>query len=146
MNPYDSPKSNTSDVPCCFGSGIVERLITGDGTEVLVFYDLSDHQLFGRKHRTRLTEQQEKLAVSSGCHPIAYQAVLWWCLVFIPIVPLGVFAVIQQRKCDDPNSDTDQYRGIRLKWDWNQIAVQYGIIVSTALFIVMIVHRLCFSA
>lgn len=146
MNPYDSPKTNTAVVPDEISPGIVERLVTGNGTEDLVFYDVSDHQLYGRKHRIRLTGDMAKLAADAGCDPIVYQSVLWWCLVFIPVVPLGVFAVIPKLECDDPDGDADQYRGIRMDWDWNQIGVQYGVVIGSALLLAVIAYHLWFSA
>lgn len=129
MNPYESPKSHSKSQPSVLDSAIVERLITADGTEDLVFYDVSDHQLYGRKHRQKLTGDIARRASDAGCDAIVYQTVLWWCFVFIPIIPLGVYAVIPRLDCDDPDSDADQYRGIRVEWDWVQIAGQYAIVL-----------------
>ena len=145
MNPYDSPKSNHAIAPHAISPAIVGRLIAGSETEDLVFYDLSDHQLYGRKNRIRLTGEAAKLAEDAGCDPIVYQSVLWWCLVFIPLVPLGVFAVIPKLECDDPDGDADQYRGIRMAWDWNQIGIQYGVVFGTALLLAAIAYRLWFA-
>lgn len=145
MNPYDSPKSKDAIAPHAISPAIVERLIAGIETEDLVFNDVSDHQLYGRKNRIRLTGEAAKLAEDAGCDSIVYQSVLWWCLVFIPLVPLGVFAVIPKLKCDDPDGDVDQYRGIRMAWDWNQIGIQYGVVFGTALLLAAIAYRLWFA-
>ena len=146
MNPYGSPKTNTAIVPDEISPALVERLIKGNGTEVLVFYDVSDYQLYGRKKRTRLTGDMAKLATDAGCDTIVFQSVLWWCFVFIPVVPLGVFAVIPKLECDDPDGDADQYRGIRLDWDWKQIGLQYGLVVGAASLLVVIAFRLWFTS
>ncbi len=146
MNPYESPKTNTANVPDEISPAIVQRLIGGIGTEDFVFYDVSDHQLYGRKHRMRLTGETAKLATEAGCDTIVYQSVLWWCFVFIPIVPLGVFAVIPRHECDDPDGDADQYRGIRMDWDWTQIGLQYGIVVGAAALLAVIAYRLWFTS
>ncbi|TWU01013.1 hypothetical protein Pla52n_43840 [Stieleria varia] len=146
MNPYDSPKSNDAIYPDEISPAIVERLIAGSETDSLVFYGVSDHQLYGRKNRIRLSGDVAKLAEDAGYDPIVYQSVLWRCLVFIPVVPLGVFAVIPKLECDDdPDRDADQYRGIRMAWDWSQIRIQYGVVFGTALLLAAIACRLWFA-
>ncbi len=135
MVPYDPPTSNNASNSGDIGLEIIERLIEGDGTRDLAFYDVSDHQLYGRKHHRRLTGDTAKRAADAGCDAIVYQSVLWWCFVFIPIVPLGVFAVIPKLECDDPDGDADQYRGIPIDWDWRQIGLQYAIVTLATLSI-----------
>jgi hypothetical protein len=135
MNPYDPPKSNSTPRSGDIDADIIERLIDGNGTQNLAFYDVSDHQLYGRKKRRRLTGEIAKRAADARCDTIVYQSVLWWCFVFIPIVPLGVYAVIPKLECDDPDGDADQYRGIQIDWDWRQIAIQYAIVGLATLLI-----------
>jgi len=103
----------------------VRRLISGKDVETLAFYDVSDEQLYGRKHRRRLSDDLAEDARLAGCEPVVYQSVLWWCLVYIPVRPLAVYLVMPCLECDDPDGDADQYRGIRVKWDSRQIACHY---------------------
>ena len=142
MNPYDSPKTNGAIATAEITPAIIECLIDGNGTEDLVFYDVSDQQMYGRKNRIRLTGEMTELATEAGCDTIVYQSVLWWCFVFIPVVPLGVFAVIPKLECDDPDGDADQYRGIRMAWDWTQIGLQYGIVTGAASLLAVVAYCL----
>lgn len=103
----------------------VRHLISGSDVETLVFYDVSDQQIYGRKHRRRLTGSLAEDARLAGCEPVVYQTVLWWCLAYIPVRPLGVYLVIPCSECDDPDGDADQYRGFRVDWDARQISCHY---------------------
>jgi hypothetical protein len=91
----------------------------------LAFYDASDEQLYGRKHRRRLSGSVAAEAEAAGCVPVVFQSVLWWCLVYLPIVPRGVFYVMPCVECDDPDGDADQYRAVPGQWDWQQVLVHY---------------------
>jgi len=113
---------------------IVRQLIAGCDIEILEFYDVSDTQIYGRKHLRRLTGSLADAAQDAGCEPIVYQAVLWWCLVFIPFIPLKVYFVIPCLECDDHDGDAEQYRGLRTQWDAMQVAAHYCI--SALLFAV----------
>ena len=130
-NPFDSPTTKSS--ACArspIGDDVVARLIDGRDTETLAFYDVSDCQIYGRKHRQKLSGVLADAAKSAGCEPIVYQTVLWWCLVYMPVVPLGTYFVIPCVECDDPDGDAEQYRGVRAELDSSQIAVQYSVVVA----------------
>ena len=121
---------------------LVQRLINRDGTESLVFYDVSDCQLYGRRHNRRLAGALASGAESAGCIPIVYQAVHWFCLVYMPVWPLGTYVVIPERECDDPDGDADQYRDIRIATDRGQIAFQYSVLVTVACCVAYTVRQL----
>jgi hypothetical protein len=53
-----------------------------------------------------------------------------------------VFAVIPKLECDDPDGDADQYRGIRMAWDWTQIGLQYGIVTGAASLLAVVAYCL----
>jgi len=106
---------------------IVCQLIAGSGIEILEFYDVSDTQIYGRKHPRRLTGSLADAARDAGCEPIVYQAVLWWCFVYIPFIPQKVYFVIPCLECDDPDGDAEQFRGIATPWDSAQVASHYCI-------------------
>ena len=130
MNPYDPPFVGTvSPPPISEFANIVDRLITASNVEDLVFYDVSDCNLYGRKNAQRLTGTLAERATAAGCDTLVYQSVLWWCCVFIPVFPLGVYTVVQKLECDDPDGDADQYRAIRAAWDWQQVATRFLMVV-----------------
>ena len=95
----------------------VTRLISGKEIETVAFYDVSDQQIYGRKHLRRLTGDYAERASLAGCEPVVYQTVLWWCLVYIPVRPLAIYLVMPCLECDDPDGDADQYRVLRVEWD-----------------------------
>jgi hypothetical protein len=131
MNPYEPTFLGTvSPPPISESDNIVDRLITASNVEDLVFYDVSDCNLYGRKRAQRLTGTLAERATAAGCDTLVYQSVLWWCFVFIPVFPRGVYTVIQKLECDDPDGDADQYRAIRVTWDWQQVGTQFLIVAS----------------
>ena len=125
-NPYQpSSGGSTLETASPVTDALIQQLIAGSGIEDLVFYDVSDCQLYGRKHLRPLTGEFARSAVDAGCEPVVFQSVLWLTLVFIPVWPLGVYVVLPRRECDDPDGDAEQYRGLRVPWDENQIAYHY---------------------
>ena len=129
MNPYDPPVSRAVS-PVLEFDDIVDRLITASNVEDLVFYDVSDCNLYGRKNPKRLSGHIAHRATAAGCDTLVYQSVVWFCVVFIPVFPLGVYTVIRKLECDDPDGDADQYRAIRVAWDWQQVGTQFLIAAS----------------
>ena len=124
-NPYESQTTESTSLPSPpIGDDVVARLIDGTDTETLAFYDVSDCQIYGRKHSRKITGALADAADSAGCEPLVYQAVLWWCLVYMPVVPLGTYFVMPCIECDDPDGDAEQYRGVRAQQDSLQIVVQ----------------------
>jgi hypothetical protein len=128
-NPYESPTTELTLPRPPTSDEIVARLIDGTNTETLAFYDVSDCQIYGRKHRRQLSGSLASAAESAGCFPTVYQTVHWWCLVFMPVWPLAVYFVIPCKECDDPDGDADQYRAIPADWDSRQVAAQYCILL-----------------
>jgi hypothetical protein len=131
-NPYESPTTETSLIDPPITDAVVRRLIDGTDTETLAFYDVSDCQIYGAKHRRNLTGSLVNDAEAAGCEPTAYQTILWFCLVYMPVWPLGTCFVMPCIECDDPDGDAEQYRGVRAKWDNGQIARRY-IVMATLL-------------
>jgi hypothetical protein len=140
-NPYAAPALIAGRHPEAIDASVIERLVTGSGTEDLVVYDVSDHQLYGQKHRQLLSGDAARRAAEAGFDGKVYQSVLWWCLVVIPVFPLGVYAVIPKTICDDPDGDADQYRVVRLQWDYRQVVFQYCLVFGVLLPIVFIACR-----
>ena len=120
---------------------VIESLVTGTGTEDLVVDDLSAHQLYGQKHRQLLSGDTAMRAADAGFEGTVYHSVLWWCLGFTPVIPLGVYAVISKTLCDDPYGDAFQYRAVRLQWDYRQVLFQYLLVLGVLLPVVFIAVR-----
>lgn len=108
----------------------IRRLIAGREVEDIVVYDVSDCQLYGRRHRLRLAGELAIAAEEAGCRAVVYQSVYWLTLVYIPIRPLGTFLVLPRQTCDDPDGDAEQYRAVRLPMDWGQVAFHYALVLS----------------
>lgn len=126
MNPFEPPITVSAALPTPpISDDIVARLIDGADAETLAIYDVSDCQIYGRKHRRKLTGALADAAASAGCRPTVYQSVLWWCLVYMPVCPLGTYFLIPCVGCDDPDGDAQQYRGVRAQRDVSQIAFHY---------------------
>ena len=130
-NPYEPPATEpTTLLEPPITDEIVARLIDGADTESLAFYDVSDCQIYGRKYLRKLTGPLADAADAAGCARTVYQTVLWSCLVYMPVFPLGVYFVIPCLECDDPDGDAVQYRGIRARWDAWQIVFHYSVMLS----------------
>lgn len=112
---------------------LVRQLIAGVDTEDIVVYDVSDCQLFGRKHYRRLTGELAHAAEAAGCRPEVYESVYWWTLVYFPVKALGTYLVMPRQECDDPDGDADQYRAVKLPMDWGQVRREHLIAFSVAL-------------
>ena len=66
-------------------------------------------------HAQRLTD--------AGLAPNVYLAIRWWCLFFIPVVPLGAYAVADYNSIDRPFSDPHS-RAFPVAMDWRTALIQ----------------------
>ena len=108
-NPYESPKIASEKItPRFITDDHVLRLIRGTDVEEIAISDVSDFQLYGHKHFRELSDPIAREAASAGLDLEVYQSVLWWCLVFMPVSPRGVFFVMHY--AFDENSDGDDER------------------------------------
>src|SRR4051794_30868193 len=117
----------------------IRRLIAGRDVEDIVVYDVSDCQLYGRKHLHRLTGEQARDAEAAGYRPVVYQSVYWFTLAYIPVKPLGTYLVLPGQTCDDPDGDAAQYRAVRLPMDWGQAAFHYAVAVTLTVLVIALV-------
>ena len=129
-NPYEPPTTETSTADPPITDAVVRRLIDGTDTETLAFYDVSDCQIYGRKHRRPLSGQLANDAKSVGCAPTVYQTILWFCIVYIPVWPLGTYIVMPFAEYDESHDDAVRYRGVRASLDTGQIASHYLVLAS----------------
>ena len=131
--PFESPAAEKPLVAPPITDAIVRRLIDDTDTEPLVFYDVSDCQIYGHKHRRKLSGALASEAQSAGCVPVVYQGVLWFCFVFVPVWPLGTYFIMPCAECDAPLDDAERFRGIRAKWDLAQVVTHYWVLAAHVL-------------
>ena len=118
------------DEDSSIADAVVRRLIDGGDTETLAFYDVSDCQIYGRKHRCMLSGDLAAGAKSVGCSPTVYQTVLWFCIVYIPVWPLGTYIVMPVVEYEDLHDEAVQYRSVRVSADTGQIALHYSALAT----------------
>ena len=131
-NPYQAPQVSSlpaDRLPREITDELIDRLIAGEQIESICVYDVSDYLLYGCKKRRKLTGDTAVAANEAGCEPVVFQTIYWFCLVGIPLWPMGTYVVLPQKACDDPDGDAEQYRAILVQTDKQQIAWHYGIVV-----------------
>ena len=129
-NSYKSPAAKTSLADSPINDTVVRRLIDGSDTETLAFYDVSDCQIYGRKHRRTLSDKLADDAKSEGCSTTVYQTILWFCFVYIPVWPIGTYIVMPFADYDESQDEAVRYRGIRTTFDTGQVALQYSVLAT----------------
>jgi len=91
--------------------------------------------IIGSRFRRKLQGVEADRLVDSGLVPEVYQGIRWWCLLFIPLVPIGTCAVADYKQIDRPFSD-DHSRSFPVAMDWFQTGVHVMIGLSVLLAIV----------
>jgi hypothetical protein len=136
--PYRSPRADSVSDRKVVTYERMEQLVRGQETEEIAINDVSDFNLYGRKHRQGLPGSLHDEALERGFEPYIHQAVFWFCLVGLPLVPRGTYLVLSYKEpTDDDQYDCECYRALRIECDWSQIYVHYAI-SYTALFAVIV--------
>lgn len=86
-----------------------------------VFGDVADVNFYGFKHRRTLSGAAAQRMIDAGLEPTVRQAVEWWCLVFVPVFPIGTRIVASYR--DHLPDGDDHGRSIPTAMDWRQACV-----------------------
>jgi hypothetical protein len=92
-------------------------------------------QLYGRKNGQWLPPQQAQFAVQAGFQPFTYQAVHWFTFFFLPIVPLGVYRVLESQEA----TFGQRFHMTPVPWDWRQVLWHYAMAILGILSIPLIV-------
>lgn len=71
----------------------------------------------GTPTKRRLQGIHAERLCEAGLAPNVYLAIRWWCLFFIPVVPLGAYAVADYTSVDRPFSDPHA-RAFPVAMDW----------------------------
>lgn len=79
--------------------------------------------LIGTATKRRLPRIHAERLTDAGLSPDVYFAIRWWCLFFIPVVPLGAYAVADYNSIDRPFSDPHS-RAFPVAMDWRTACVQ----------------------
>jgi len=78
-------------------------------------------QLYGYKNPRYLEGPEALRATQAGLHPVSYQAVHWFTIFFVPVVPLGVYRVVAAQDA----TFGQRYEMTPAAWDWRQILGHY---------------------
>ena len=79
--------------------------------------------LVGTATKRRLQGIHAERLTDAGLSPNVYLAIRWWCLFFIPVVPLGAYAVADYNSIDRPLSDPHS-RSFAVAMDWRAALIQ----------------------
>jgi hypothetical protein len=91
----------------------------------------------GMPRKRRFDGSDSKRFTDAGLSPHVYFAIRWWCLCFLPVVPLGAYAVADYRSIDRPFSDPHS-RAFPVAMDWRIAAVQAALGLAAVAFAVTI--------
>lgn len=89
--------------------------------------------LHGRSKRKDLLGNERLEAEQAGYVPCSHQAVMWFTVFFMPVIPLGTYRVLMVRQ---GFFDSAQFRMVRVEWDWRQVLFHYVIAYSWVLALV----------
>lgn len=112
---------------------VVDLLLDDTFSRHVISSDVDDVNLYGSKYRRRIAGAAGERLMQNGLEPVVYQAINWWCLVFVPLVPLGTYAVADYKEL--LADGTDQSRTFRVQMDWSQ-AIIHATIGSIAVLII----------
>jgi len=92
-------------------------------TPVRILYSSNGcgEQLYGRKDGKWLSPPDAQFAVQAGFQPFTYQAVHWFTFFFLPIIPLGVYRVLESQDA----TFGQRFHMTRVAWDWRQVLWHY---------------------
>jgi hypothetical protein len=92
--------------------------------------------LYGQAKRQPLTGREALDAEERGYEPYAYNAVKWFVVFFLPLLPLGSYIVVK-KKTKFFSFQSPQYLMRSTSWDWKQIFVHYLIAYGSVAFVVI---------
>ena len=122
-NPYASPDEDPArpTLPH-IDDEVLSTLLTNEtASRDDVFGAVADVNLYGFKHRRTLSGAAAQRMIDAGLEPTVRQAVEWWCLVFVPVFPIGTRIVALYR--DDLPDGDDHGRSIPTAMDWHQASM-----------------------
>jgi hypothetical protein len=80
--------------------------------------------VYGKAAQVELQGDNRVSAIADGSIPVSYQAIKWFTLFFVPLIPLGTYRIVATK----PGFITSaSYRMVRVAWDWRQVATHYAI-------------------
>jgi hypothetical protein len=77
--------------------------------------------LYGKRHLTKKELTSIGIKKFEGLSP--YVSTMWFCLIFIPLIPLGSYVVFGKYagKNNFLLSDEEYYQMVRINMNWNQV-------------------------
>ncbi len=98
-------------------------------------------RLYGSEHREELPTYPAAQAEQDGYDPSSYQAIKWFTLFYLPIVPLGTYRA-RRLKQSFWTTRYPRYQLERIAWDWAQVASHYAIAACVPLTIWLLIKLL----
>ena len=93
--------------------------------------------IHGRSKKEDLVGDERLAAEQAGYIPCSYQAIQWFTILFMPVIPLGTYRVMKIRQ-GFFTLDAAQYRMVRIEWDWRQVLLHYLVAYSWVVAILII--------
>lgn len=76
--------------------------------------------LYGKTKCVEFVGAERVAAEQHGFDPKSYQAIKWFVILFMPVVPLGTYRIIKLR-------DSQRFNMQPVPWDWAQVLRHAGI-------------------
>ena len=82
--------------------------------------------LYGQAKPVEFVGADRLAAQQAGYVPQSYQAVKWFTVVFLPVIPLGTYRVIRRTGGFNVGiAASREYSLQSIPWDWGQVARHY---------------------
>ncbi len=79
--------------------------------------------LLGTSIQRKLPPEHAEHLNDNGLVPNVYLAIRWWCFLFIPVMPLGAYAVANDTFINCPFSDSHS-RAFPVAMEWYHVGIQ----------------------
>lgn len=93
--------------------------------------------LYGHAKKQELFGNQREQAERGGYLPYNYQAIKWFTLLYLPIIPLGTYRVMKERK-GFWTLELAHCKVFPVAWDWTQVLRHYLIAYGWAILLVLV--------
>lgn len=85
---------------------------------------------YGHKNKQQLSASERIDLEQAGYRPEAYQAVKWFTILWLPIIPLGTYRVMEvagSRQSKLGGGSRSRLGLVRVPWDWTQVVSHYAL-------------------
>lgn len=93
--------------------------------------------IYGRANEQDLVGNARLEAEEVGYHPHSYQVVMWFVFLYMPVVPLGTYRVMEVRQ--NFWALDSRYAMVPVEWDWHQVATHYAAAFGSIIALIALV-------